>query len=359
MSWDETLFVLPNWKWVAIVVALAVGFLLRLLLSRAFLAFKSSERLTARAHPFLRYLLEAKSASPDAWILVSLFWISAIHSLKLPENLQSGLLILAKVWLAINVIRWLYMACDALGKWLADLAAATESTADDQLVPFAVKTLKMLVIVIGVLVSIQNFGINVVSILAGLGLGGLALALAAQDTAANLFGSVTILMDRPFQVGDTIKVTDTQGVVLDVGFRSTRLRTPTNTVVTIPNSIMAKEKIENITSRTAIRIQHVIGVTYNTSEMEMKTIIDQLKYYLHQHPKIRKEDAIVAFASLGDFSLGIRLSAHALVSELKEEAEIQQEILFKIMQVAQEHKVEFAFPTQTLHVEKFNQGPQA
>lgn len=359
MNWDvleETMFVMPNWKWLGIAAAIVIGLFLRFVLAKILSFVKTSDRIRTHVHPLVRYFLQESESGPEAWILVCFFWISATHALKLPEKGEKALLLVASIWLAFNIIRWLYLGCNALGKWLMDLASKTESTADDQLVPFVTKSLKVLVVVIGVLVSIQNFGINVMSILAGLGLGGLALALAAQDTAANLFGSITILLDRPFNVGDFIKVTDTTGTVLDIGFRSTRIRTIDNSVVTLPNSTMAKEKIENLTERTARRMRHVIGVTYDTPIEKLAAVVDQIKYYLHQNERIRSEDYVVSFVSLGDFSLGIQVIAHALTNDPKIEAEIQQEFLFHVMKIAAEQNVEFAFPTQTLLLEKVQQS---
>lgn len=355
MNWEileETMFVMPNWKWLGIAAAFVIGLVLRFLFAKVLTLIKQSERVQRRLHPLIRYFFKENESAPEAWIFVCLFWASAIQALKLPEKGEKALSLLAGIWLSFNIIRWLYLGCNALGQWLMDLAMKTAATADDQLVPFITKSLKILVIVVGVLVSIQNFGINVVSILAGLGLGGLALALAAQDTAANLFGSITILMDRPFNVGDFIKVTDTSGTVLDVGFRSTRIRTTENSVVTIPNSTMAKEKIENLTARNARRLRHVVGVTYDTPLEKLKSIIDQIKYYLHQNEQIRSEDFVVSFVSLGDFSLGIEVIAHALTNDPKIAAEIQQDLLLHIMKIAADQNVEFAFPTQTLFVEK-------
>lgn len=355
MNWEileETMFVMPNWKWIGIAAGFVIGLFLRFLVAKILTTVKQSDRVQRRLHPLIRYFFKENESAPETWILVCLFWISAAHALRLPEKGEKALIMIANVWLAFNVIRWLYLGCNALGKWLMDLASKTETTADDQLVPFVTKSLKILVIVVGVLVSIQNFGINVVSILAGLGLGGLALALAAQDTAANLFGSITILMDRPFNIGDFIKVTDTTGTVLDVGFRSTRIRTTENSIVTIPNSTMAKEKVENLTQRNARRLRHVVGVTYDTPLEKLKSVVDQIKYYLHQNEQIRSGDFVVSFVSLGDFSLGIEVIAHALTNDPKITAEIQQELLLHIMKIAADQNVEFAFPTQTLLVEK-------
>lgn len=359
MNWEileETMFVMPNWKWIGLAAAFLIGLFLKIVFTKIIGLFKESAFVQSHAHPVIRYFLANSGSKPEAWIVVCFFWISAIHALKLPEQGQKNLIVLVNIWLAVNIIRWIYLGCDALGKWLMDLAAKTESTADDQLVPFVVKAMKIVVVVVGVLVAIQNFGINVVSILAGLGLGGLALALAAQDTAANLFGSITILLDRPFNVGDFIKVTDTTGTVLDIGFRSTRIRTIDNSVVTLPNSTMAKEKIENLTERTARRMRHVIGVTYDTPIEKLAAVVDQIKYYLHQNERIRSEDYVVSFVSLGDFSLGIQVIAHALTNDPKIEAEIQQEFLFHVMKIAAEQNVEFAFPTQTLLLEKVQQS---
>ncbi len=251
--------------------------------------------------------------------------------------------------MAIWVIRLLYYAVDGLTAVFAQLALKTESTYDDQLVPFASKTLKVLVVVLGFLIVVQSFGLNVMSLLAGLGLGGLALALAAPDTAANLFGSITILFDNPFKIGDWVKVKDMEGTVEEIGFRSTRIRTFYNSLITIPNAMMAKETIDNMGVRPFRRIRQVLGVTYETESEKIEQFCEQIRYLLKQHSKVNPETVIVYFNNCNASSLDILVNFHLQVFTGPEELETQQQIFLEILKLAAKMKVDFAYPTQTVY----------
>jgi MscS family membrane protein len=167
---------------------------------------------------------------------------------------------------------------------------------------------------------------------------------------ANLFGSITIITDRPFQVGDQIKVTDTEGTVEEVGFRSTRIRTPYQSVVAVPNSIMAKEKIDNMGVRPRRRIRHTIGLTYDANQEQIKHFSEKVRSMLTQHPKVYKDDVTVVFNGFGDSSLNVLVNCFVVAATWNEETEIQEQLLFAIMTIAKEAGVDFAFPTRTLHV---------
>lgn len=345
---QQTWFWVPNWKWLGLAVALIAGVGLFYLLRWAFDGARTRLLQRIPRDEYRLFLLREPLQGPLALVLVAFFGMSALRFLALPEGGDRLLTILLQFTMGWGAIRLAYMAVDAGGQRFAAHAKTTPSPLDDQLAPFLSRTAKILVVVLGALMVLQNVGVNVVSVLAGLGLGGLAIALAAQDTFANLFGSITILLDRPFQVGDLIKVGDTEGTVEEIGLRSTRVRTATRSLITVPNLIMAKERVENLGARHSRRVRHVIGLNYDTSPQKLHEFMDHVRYVLLQHPLVLKEDVLVYFQSLGESSLNVLVNFYVGTRDGNEELRVQQDILFQIMQIAAHDKVDFAFPTRTL-----------
>lgn len=348
----DTYFLVPNWKWLGLILSIFVGLLVRSLVAQLISSAKNSPRLQAHFTGFPKYALELEIHRPLAWVVACLVWIGSLDLLALTANADKYLKLIIQIVLAFNLIRISYMLVDAVGRVLGDVTSKTENSLDDELVPFATKTLKVFVLIFGFLIAIQNFGINVMSILAGLGLGGLALALAAQDTAANLFGSITILMDRPFKLGDWVKVVDVEGQIEEVGFRSTRIRTAYDSIVTIPNAVMAKEKIDNMGIRLRRRIRHLIGVTYDTPIEKMQAFMNSIENYLHSIPEVDKSTITVRFNAMNDFNLQILVNFFVNIEDLSQELNIQQQALFQIMEIAKNQGIDFAFPTTTQYVKQ-------
>jgi MscS family membrane protein len=346
---DELLWI-PNWKWIALGIALCSGLLIYSLLQKILLRVKRSPRLRQHFGSFFKHSMETPIHRPAAWMVVSFLWLLFLYGLDLPERFEQNSQMLVKLILVLAAIRVAYCLAEALGRRFKDALASSDSPLDDSLVPFATKTIKVLVVVFGILIAMQTFGVNVMSLLAGLGLGGLALALAAQDTAANLFGSITIIFDKPFEVGDWIKVGDTEGIVEEVGFRSTRVRTFYRSMVTIPNSTMAKEKIDNLGVRPCRRLKHIFGLTYDASVEKIQRFRDRVREDVAKHPQVKTDEVVVNLVSLGDFSLNVQLTCYVYVTLEKSEGDIQEEILFLVMTAANEVGVEFAFPTATHHL---------
>lgn len=347
---NVTWLAIPNWKWLALLTLAVLSFFLRFAFQYV---LKKVKKLVFHEKPrtFLGYLLRLDIEIPLSWIVVAMLWLAAIDGLALSPGLDKYLSIFTRVILAINVIRLLYIAVDAMGSVFGDLARKTENTLDDQLVPFANKTLKVLVVVLGVLISLQNFGLNVMSLLAGLGLGGLALALAAQDTAANLFGSITILFDGPFKVGDWVKISDVEGNVEEIGFRSTRIRTFYNSLVTIPNATVAKEKIDNMGARPRRRVRQILGLLYETPPEKINVFCDTVRYMLTQEPKVDPSAIAVNFNNFNAASLDVQLVFHLVgIADALEEQQLTQKIFCEVLDIATKVGVEFAYPTQTLYL---------
>lgn len=346
----STVIIMPNWKWGLLAIAIALGIVLRPLIQFILKEIKKHNPFVKKyPKSFSAYLLNQKIEHPTAWLLVIFFWFGIGDAITLTGKFEIYYNHFLRGLVAIYVIRLIYYCVDALSSVFADVTAKTESTYDDQLVPFASKTLKVLVVVLGVLIALQSFGLNVMSLLAGLGLGGLALALAAQDTAANLFGSITILFDHPFKVGDWVKVKDMEGTVEEIGFRSTRIRTFYNSVITIPNAMMAKETIDNMGIRPYRRIRQILGLTYETPPEKIEQFCDQVRYMIKQHPKVNSETVTVNFNNYNASSLDVLVNFHIQVFTGAEELEHQQAIFVDILKIAANMKIDFAYPTQTVY----------
>lgn len=346
---EVTYFVIPTWKWLVLIGIFITGFFL-FPMPRAFLKkIKNLESFKTKNVGFWHYYSKLKIESPTSWIIISVVWLVTIDALTLPTNLDKYLSLLVKLLLSLNIGRLAYIAMDAVGSVVTDYTAKTPSTLDDHLAPLAVRSAKVLVVVLGVLIALQNFGVNVMSLMAGLGLGGLALALAAQDAAANLIGSVMIILDRPFSIGDSVKVTDVEGTIESIGFRSTRIRTAYNSLITVPNSMMAKEKIDNMGVRPYRRVRQVLGLHYDTPPELIEQFCARIRYIVQQDTTSVKDTIQASLNQFADSSLNVTVVFHLEIFDVQEELRRTQNIFCEIIKAAKEMGVVFAYPTQTVY----------
>jgi MscS family membrane protein len=249
------------------------------------------------------------------------------------------------------IIFWIiYRLVNVLCDYLTHLTAKTKNTFDDQLVPLVRKSLKVFTVIIGVIFILQNNGVNVTAFITGLGIGGLAFALAAKDTLANLFGSVTIFLDRPFGIGDWIKAGDAEGIVEEVGFRSTRIRTFYNSQISVPNSVMANAEIDNLGRRQYRRVYTMLNLTYDTPPKKIEAFTEGIKAIIRANPKMRQDYYEVHFNNFGAHSLDILVYAFFRVPDWSEELQQKHHFFLQIVRLAADLGVDFAFPTQTLHI---------
>jgi len=238
----------------------------------------------------------------------------------------------------------------------AERATLTEGTFDDQLVP-VIKTLaKLMIFLIGLLLIIQNLGGEVGSLLTGLGIGGAAIALASKDTIANLFGSIVIFVDRPFQVGDWVEIGAQEGTVEAVGLRVTRIRTFANSLITVPNSALTTTAINNWSRMRKRRIKLTIGVTYGTGPEQLKAGVEAIREVLQNDRRISQDFMLVNFTNFGASSLDIFVYAFTLTIRWNEYMQVREDVLLEIMRRFEELGLSIAFPTQTLHIESMPPG---
>ncbi len=338
---------LKNWQWLGLLLGLFIGLLFRLLTILILTIYKNLS--FAQKFEWKKQLID-QIERPISLLVAALFWYFWIFYLKL-EGLSFSI-INGMIQIVFGVaFTWAaYIGVSVLGTYLREKALKTESTLDDQLIPFLEKAMKLTIILLGILVVLQNMGVNVFSLLAGLGLGGLAFALAAKDTAANLFGSIMILVDRPFKIGDWVAMDGVEGTVEEIGFRSTRVRTFYNSLITVPNANVANVQIDNLGVRQYRRTTATLGVTYDTSMDKLNAFIEGIRDIITSNPISRKDYFHVYFSGYGDSSLNVLVYFFLITNDWGEELKERQNIYEAIYKLAEDKGVEFAFPTRTLHV---------
>jgi MscS family membrane protein len=220
------------------------------------------------------------------------------------------------------------------------------------------KASKIAVVVMAAIAVLTDLGYPVASLLAGLGIGGLAIALAAQKTMENLFGSVSISVDRPFQVGDFVRIEgEVMGTVEMLGLRSTRVRTLDRTLVTIPNGKLADQRIETFAARDRCRLLCTLGLVYDTSAEQMRAVLAGLEKVLRDHPRVWPEGISVRFIAFAGSSLDVEVVAWFQTADWSEFQGIRQEVLLAFIEVVERAGTSFAFPTQTVHLARGTPPP--
>jgi len=273
------------------------------------------------------------------------FWI-AFARLVFPD---SFILIIDKAFffaIIINITWLIARTINALiEEYIVPLTEKTENDLDDQLIPILKKSIRSVIWIIGIIVALNNAGFDVGAVIAGLGIGGLALAMAAKDTVSNVFGGFTIFTDKPFKIKDRIKIGGFDGTVSEIGIRSTRLTTLEGRVVTIPNAKFADSMVENVSLEPNRKVVLNLGLTYDTSAENMKLAMKLLKNIIDSNNDT-EDNCLISFNSFGDFSLGI-----LFIYYIRKNSDIlntQTDVNIEILNLFNKNKLEFAFPTQTI-----------
>jgi MscS family membrane protein len=350
----EQFFILDNWQWIGLFAAVVLGFAVRSLVATGFgfLTYFTKKTKNQWDDRIVKVI-----AKPFGTIVATVFWYSAVHLIGIDGVALNAIKILLQIVASLSLIIISARVADVALDFLEIWARKTGSNMDDQIIVLLRKISKILVWVFGALIAIQNLGLNVMSLVAGLGLGGLAFALAAKDTAANLFGSIMIFIDRPFRVGDWIITNGAEGKVEEIGFRSTRLRTFNDSLVSIPNSVLSTENINNLGLRRHRRLKSVFCITYDTPPEKIEAFMEGVKQIILANPVTDKKDFHVAFNEFGESSLDIVLYCFLKVGNFEDELVEKSRILMEVLRLSAALEVSFAFPTQTLHLESDPTNP--
>lgn len=293
---------------------------------------------------------------PISWLVLLTGFSLAILVLPVANDVMRSILegifkaatVTIVIWAAVRVI-------DAVSEYLMDVARQRQSAMHGFL-PVLRKTGKFFVITVGVLMVIDNLGYNVSGILATLGIGGAALAFASKDTIANGFGTLMIILDRPFKVGDWIVVNDqVDGDVESIGLRSTKVRTFPKTVMSIPNGVLANEYINNWSRMPKRRVKQYVGITYEATADDIEGLVEDFKQLLREDEGVHQEFILVSFTDFGDSSLNIMVYYFTVTTAWMAHMEIRQRINCKIMRAIKARGLSIAFPTRSLYLD----GPVA
>jgi MscS family membrane protein len=282
-----------------------------------------------------------------AFILVAihLFFLIIFKETPMIKNILNTLIIYDIFWAILAIT-------EALRELFYKFAARFSDDLSKEIGNFILAITKILIAGVGLGAMLQVWGINVTALVASLGIGGLAFALAAKDTASNLFGSFSLLADKSIRIGEWIKVNGVEGTVEDIGMRTTKIRSFEKSLITVPNQIVANNPIENFSRRGVRRIKMHIGLTYATSSEQMNNIVQEIKYMLHNHKDIsQKESLLVNFESFGDSALNIFIYTFTSTANWKKYLDIREDIHMKIMKIVEENHAAFAFPSQSIYIE--------
>ncbi len=338
-------------QWFAIFCIIFISFIIERI---ALFIFRRASKLTKKTSTGIDDQVVEMSSRPvgNYILLFGLFLIIKILNIpqQQPVDIKAIMLTGLKIAFVLNTLWWLWRLTNVLGNYIFSKMVKTSSKLDDQLVPIFQKTTKIFILIIGAIYIIQTMGYSISAVVAGMGIGGLAVAMAAKDTLANLFGSIMLITDRPFRVGDWIKIGDDEGVVEQIGFRSTRIRTFPKTLISIPNSIIANTSINNFSQMPKRRVKMTVGVTYETTPAQMEALIEKIRDFLKKDSEVSQDFFMVKFINFGAYSLDILVYYFTKTTEWHSHLQIRQEINLAIMRIIEDMGLSIAFPTQTLYI---------
>ena len=316
--------------------------------------FNRLKRLAAKTETTLDDKLFPALEGPVATFVMVTGIFASVKVLKLSETADRTIGYGSTVAFSLVVFWGLLRAFGAVLDHMHEVAREKQMGVA-AFMPWIKKTLVAIFVVIGVLITVQSLGFNVSTILSGLGIGGLAFALAAQDTIANLFGSIVVAIDQPFKVGETVKIGTNTGTVEDIGLRSTKIRLIDRSLVIIPNKLVSSEAIINLSRFTQRRVEQVIGLTYDTTPDQMTAIVEDVKGLILAETVVDAESVMVFFRDFSASSLDLWIVYATKGPDFQEGLGLKQRVNLAIMRAVAARGLSFAFPTQTMHLD----GPVA
>jgi len=339
------------WRWLAIATAVLFGFVIDLIVRFVLRRVLKSITHTDDNDPKLVRILKTVPR-PVGVAAGGAVWLAILPLLNLPETLHAILQPVVHIYITVAVMWFGFRGTDLIS-WFADRKAkSTQNKLDDLLVPLIRKTLKAGVFIFGFVYLANSMHIPLTPIIAVLSVGSLGVAFAATDTIKNFFGSITVILDKPFQIGDWVIVDGVEGTVETVGIRSTRIRTFYDSIVTIPNSVLVTSKCNNYSKRRFRRWKQMISVGYSTTPEKIAAFCEGIRELLRIHPYTRKDYYQVWLNEFAGSSLDILVYVFWKTPDWPTELRERHRFMLDIIRLAGELEVEFAFPTRTVYLRK-------
>ena len=342
---DKKLFDYPLWRWIAIslLILFAWFFTWVIIVGHRFIYRRFTKR--QKKHDIKRFkgLIRVLALSLGFYFasLLSYSLLSSLFFSRVSETLA----IIGATWLCLYFV-------DPVIDRMMKRRHVPKSSGKIALARLLNKTIKAIIIIIGATFIFYMANLNLTAVITGLGVGGIAVAFAAQKTLENLFGGVMIISDQPIRVGDYCRAGDFQGIVEDIGLRSTKLRTLNRTVVSVPNGQLATMSLENFTLRDKILFHHKLQLRYETSADQLRFVIAGIRRMLYEHPKVETVTARVRFIGFRDSAVELEVFAYVLETEYVVFLAIQEDLLLRFMNLVEESGTAFAFPSQTTYISR-------
>jgi len=359
--WMKDEFIgMEYWRWGAIFFVVAIGLtidiIVRFVLRHILRSITQAEENDTELTQILKTVPRPAGVAAGGVV-----WLTLLPLLDLPEGVLLVIEPTVHIYITLACI-WFGFKGTNLIAWVANQKAKkTKNKLDDLLVPLLRKTLKAFVIVFGIVYLADSLKIQLAPIIAGLGIGGLGFAFAAKDTIENFFGSITVILDKPFEIGDWVVIDNIEGTVISVGMRSTRIRTFYDTVVTIPNSILVTSKCNNYSKRRYRRWKQMIGIGYATPPDKIAAFCEGIRELLRVHPYTRKDYYQVWLNEFGGSSLNVLVYVFWTAPDWQTELRERHRFMLDIIRLAGSLEIEFAFPSRTVYLrteENWANGPE-
>ncbi len=346
---EKRLLGISLYRWISAPLSLLVGFALACILVWVLsLAFR---RLLRRLTPGYGGAKVVSFVGPLRVLIFALL-IQIVSSLaptlvarQFWTKVVGVLTVVGVAWLSMRVL-------DAVAEVAMRRMRQTNAQAKIAVVHLFRGASKPLVMAVALLVILSLKGVNLTAVITGLGVGGIAIAFAAQKTIENLFGTVMLVSDQPIRIGDFFKFGDSTGTVEEIGLRSTRVRTVDRTIITVPNGQLASLSLENFAARDKFRFNHTIGLRYETTADQLRYVLAEIRRLLYEHPKVESQSARIRFIRLGGSSLDLEIFAYVLTSDYLVFLEIQEDLLLRIMDIIEASGTGVAVPSQITYVAK-------
>ena len=351
---ENGILFLQYYQWISLLVVIFTGILVdwfvRSFLNRLVIRWLRLARIEVDQE------IERSIWKPVGLLAMAIVWYLGMVIIGLPKEALVVLLFAVQFFAVVAAVWTGFRMIDLFSSFLLRRASKTSTKFDDLLIPLVSRTLKVFVGCIGVVSFAEAFSLPIAGLISGLGIGGIALAFAAKDTVANLFGSLTVLVDRPFEIGDWIVTDGAEGSVETVGMRSTRVRTFYNSLITIPNSNLTTAVVDNMGRRRYRRIKTMLGLQYDTPPDKIEAFCEGIRELIRRHPYTRKDYYHVYFNQFSASSLDVLLYCFIECPDWAVELREKQRLFLDILKLADALGVSFAFPTQTLHLHQEETG---
>jgi len=354
-SLTATDFLLPTYQWICLAIVIFAGFvvdvIVRFLLTRMTATWMKLAKLEVDRRQQLALW------KPLGLLARALTWYAGTVLIRLPPQVLAVLLVAVKAFATIAAVWTAFRLIDLLAGYMLKRAAGTKTKFDDLFIPLVSRSLKVFAVCVGLITLAQSLSLPIAGLLGGLGLGGAALAFASKDSLSNVFGSLTVLVDRPFEIGDWIVTADVEGTVEEVGIRSTRVRTFYNSMISVPNSLLITAVVDNMGRRRYRRIKTMLGLQYDTPPERIEAFCEGVRELIRRHPYTRKDYYHVYLNQLSESSLDVLLYCFIECPDWAVELRERQRLFIDILRLAANLQVSMAFPSRTLYMQQQDPPP--